>query len=117
MSSTATQEKRPGIFVALVPWVLFTFLVAHGTVQVAAVVALVASVAIALPGLLAGRPKVLELGAVATFAVFAVVAFAADRRHRRPSSLATPAAIAAARARRDRVRLAPLRPVHRAVRP
>lgn len=78
MPSTSTPKKSPGIFIALVPWILFSFLVAHSTVQVASAAALVAAVAIAIPGLLAGRPKMLELGAVVSFAAFAAIAFAAD---------------------------------------
>ncbi len=77
----ATAEKhgrRFGIYIALIPWVLFTLITQHDTLQAAAVVALLAAVAIALPALLSGRPKLLELGAVAAFAGFTAVAFAAD---------------------------------------
>ncbi|HEY5189219.1 MAG TPA: hypothetical protein VII87_09315 [Solirubrobacteraceae bacterium] len=57
---------------------MFTLITQHDTLKAAAVVALLAAVAIALPALLAGRPKLLELGAVAAFAGFTVVAFTAD---------------------------------------
>jgi hypothetical protein len=80
-SGDGTVEKdgrRFGIYIALVPWVLFTVITQHDTLKAAAVVALLGAVAIALPGVLAGRPKLLELGAVTAFVGFAVVAFAAD---------------------------------------
>ena len=67
-----------GIYIAFVPWVLFTLITQHDTLKAAAVVALLASAAIALPSLLAGRPKLLELGAVVAFVGFTIVAFAAD---------------------------------------
>jgi hypothetical protein len=67
-----------GIYVAFVPWVLFTLVTQHVSLPAAAVVALAASIVISLPAILAGRPKVLELGAVLAFAGFTAVAFAAD---------------------------------------
>ena len=79
--STAPDMPRRhggGIFLALVPWVLFSFVVAHGTAWQASLLALLCSAFIAVPGVLAGRPKLLELGAVATFAAFAVIALALD---------------------------------------
>src|SRR5664279_481738 len=86
LSATQTAEAGPaekksrgfGIYIAFIPWVLFTLITQHDTLKAAAVVALLAAVAIALPALLAGRPKLLELGAVAAFAGFTVVAFTAD---------------------------------------
>lgn len=75
-----------GIYVALAPWVLFSLL-ARESVQLATVLALIASLAIAAPSVLAGKPKALELGAIAAFVGFAVVLFgidpgAADTLHR-----------------------------------
>ncbi len=70
--------RRFGIYIAFIPWVLFTLITQHDTLKAAAVVALLGAVVIALPAMLAGRPKLLELGAVAAFAGFTVVAFAAD---------------------------------------
>jgi hypothetical protein len=70
--------RRFGIYIAFIPWVLFTLITQHDTLKAAAVVALLAAAAIALPALLSGRPKLLELGAVAAFAGFSVVAFLAD---------------------------------------
>jgi hypothetical protein len=67
-----------GLYVALVPWVVFTALVAHSSLKLGSVAALVVSAVVALPGLRSGKPKLLELGAVATFAGFVLVAFAAD---------------------------------------
>ena len=79
-SSTITQASSPGdrIYLAFLPWVLFSLIAQHGLLQAAAVIALAASVVIAAPSLLAGRPKLLELGAVAAFAGFACAAFLAS---------------------------------------
>jgi hypothetical protein len=67
-----------GIYMAFVPWILFTLIDQHDTLKAAAVAALAAAAVIMLPSLLAGRPKVLELGAVLAFVGFTVVAFTAD---------------------------------------
>jgi hypothetical protein len=87
MSST-TLSDRPyprtdgrgghGIYVALLPWVLFSLITQHDTLKAAAVVALIAAVGIVGPSLLRGRPKLLELGAVLAFAGFTVAAFRVD---------------------------------------
>ena len=70
--------RGSGVFIALVPWVLFTIIAEHGTLKIASVAALVIAVGISLPGIIKGRPKLLELGAVVAFVGFTVVAFAAD---------------------------------------
>jgi hypothetical protein len=84
MSSHAVSEaSRPktrkragaGIYVALVPWVLFSLITQHDTLKAAAVVALVAATAIAAVSVLRGSPKALELGAVLAFAAFTGAAF------------------------------------------
>jgi hypothetical protein len=75
-SSEATHSS--GLFVALVPWVLFTVIAEHGTLQLASIAALVIAVAISRPGIQAGRPKALEIGAVVAFAGFTLVALTAD---------------------------------------
>jgi hypothetical protein len=67
-----------GVFIALVPWVLFTVVAEHGTLKLASVAALVIAAGISLPGILKGRPKLLEIGAVIAFVGFTAVAFAAD---------------------------------------
>jgi hypothetical protein len=72
------RSRGAGIFIALVPWVLFTLVAQHSTLKIASAAALVIAIGISLPGLKAGRPKLLELGAIAAFAGFTVVAFAAD---------------------------------------
>jgi hypothetical protein len=67
------------MFVGLAPWVLFSVIAHHGTLRIAAIVALVAAVAIAAWSASKGeRPKVLELGGIAAFAGFVVLAFAVD---------------------------------------
>lgn len=67
-----------GIWLAFVPWVLFSLITQHDTLKAAAVIALIASVVIAAPSVVARRPKLLELGAVVAFVGFTVVAFIAD---------------------------------------
>jgi hypothetical protein len=64
-----------GIYMAFIPWVLFAFIAQHSTLKLAGVAALAVSGAIALPSLLKGRPKLLELGAIVAFAGFTAVAF------------------------------------------
>ena len=77
-AATESHTGGAGIFIALVPWVVFTILAQHVSLELGSLVALVAAVVIAVPGLRAGRPKVLELGAVVIFAAFVVVSFVAD---------------------------------------
>lgn len=71
-------ERRFGIYLAFARWILFTLITQHATLRAAAIAALVAAVAIAVPSLTARRPQVLELGPILAFAGFAVVAFSAD---------------------------------------
>ena len=72
------SKSRPnGIFLALVPWLIFS-VVCHFSVPAASLLALVASALIAVPGVRAGRPKLLELAAVASFAGFSIVVLAID---------------------------------------
>jgi len=66
------------MYVALVPWLLFTVIAEHGTLKIASIAALVIAVGIAIPGIRQGNPKVIEIGAAVAFAGFTVVAFAAD---------------------------------------
>ena len=84
-SSNVTEDVREthhgpggGIYLAFVPWVLFSLITQHDTLKAAAVTALLASVVIAAPSVAAGRPKMLELGAVFAFVGFTIVAFIAD---------------------------------------
>ena len=75
-SPTAAAQSHTGgsaIFIALVPWVVFTILAQHVSLELGSIIALGAAAVIAFPGVRAGRPKALELGAVVTFAAFAVV--------------------------------------------
>jgi hypothetical protein len=67
-----------GLYVALVPWVVFTLLAQHSTLKLAAAVALVAAAGIMVRSIATGGLKLLELGAVIAFVGFTVVAFAAD---------------------------------------
>jgi hypothetical protein len=67
-----------GLYVALVPWVLFTLLAQHSTLKVAAVAALIVAAGIMIRSIAKGGLKLLELGAVIAFMGFTVVAFAAD---------------------------------------
>jgi hypothetical protein len=67
-----------GIYLAFVPWILFSLVTQHDTLKAAAVVALIAAVLIAAPAVVAGRPRMLEIGAVVAFVGFTIVAFIAD---------------------------------------
>jgi hypothetical protein len=70
------------IYVAFVPWLLFSVITTHAEVRAAAVIALLAAILIAVPSLRDGRPKALELGTIAAFAVFTVIALSADAETR-----------------------------------
>ena len=75
----AGQHSRGfGIYVAFVPWVLFTFVGERSTLVVGALVAFAVAVIIAFPATRAHHPKALEIGAVVAFAGFSVVAIIAD---------------------------------------
>jgi MFS family permease len=80
--STTTAQAQPkhqnGMYIALIPWVLFTIIAEHSTLKVASIVSLVLAIGIALPGLRAGRPKAIEIGAALAFAGFTIAAFAVD---------------------------------------
>jgi hypothetical protein len=67
-----------GMLMAAVPWLLFTVLAERGTLKLASIGALAIAIWISRPGIQAGRPKVLELGAVFTFAAFTLAAFVVD---------------------------------------
>jgi hypothetical protein len=66
------------MYVALVPWLLFTVIAEHGTLKIASIAALVIAIGIAIPAIRQGNPKVIEIGAAVAFAGFTVVAFVAD---------------------------------------
>jgi hypothetical protein len=81
MSSNKSAERSAsgnGIYIALIPWIVFTLLVAHASLTLGSLAALATAVVIALPGVRSGRPKLLEVGAVVTFIGFVAVAFLAD---------------------------------------
>ncbi len=77
---TRPTQRGPGtgIYLAFVPWILFSLIAQHDTLKAAAVTALIAAGLIAAPAVLAGRPRMLELGAVVAFVGFTIVAFIAD---------------------------------------
>src|ERR1700733_9738669 len=77
-AAAGQHESHSNIYIAYVPWILFSVITRRYEVEAAAVVALVAAVLISLPSLRAGRPKLLELGAVAAFVGFTIVAVNAD---------------------------------------
>jgi hypothetical protein len=76
----ASHKAGPGrgIYLAFVPWVLFTLLSQRASLSVAAVTAVGAALAISMPAVLRGRPKLLEIAAVVAFAAFTVVALYAE---------------------------------------
>jgi hypothetical protein len=78
------DEHRFGsnIYVAFVPWLLFSVITTHDEVRAAAVIALVAAVVISLPSIRDGRPKALEIGAIIAFVGFTIVALTADAETR-----------------------------------
>jgi hypothetical protein len=83
MSSNDSRTAEPsgggkGIFIALIPWILFSVLASHATLKLGSLAALAAAIVIAVPGVRSGRPRLLEVGAVVTFIGFVVVAFLAD---------------------------------------
>jgi hypothetical protein len=84
MSSSATHIRQatgkhgPSIYIAFVPWILFSVISQRESLKAGAIVALAAAVLISLRSVLPGRPKLLEFGAVAAFAGFTVAAFALD---------------------------------------
>lgn len=84
MSSASSDRSAPethagsSIYIAFIPWLLFSVISRHDTLAAAAIVALIAAIAIAAPSIASGRPKLLELGAVASFAAFTVVALVVD---------------------------------------
>lgn len=67
-----------GIWLAFVPWVLFSLVTQHDSLKAATIVALVAALVIAIRSILTSGPKLLEIGAVVAFAGFAIVAFTVD---------------------------------------
>ncbi|MGA2011493.1 MAG: hypothetical protein ABSH51_13335 [Solirubrobacteraceae bacterium] len=78
VSNQKEESGSSGFLLAAVPWLLFTVVAEHGTLKAASIGALVISIWVARPGIQAGKPKVLELGAVLTFAAFTVAAFVVD---------------------------------------
>jgi hypothetical protein len=77
-SASAPGEEKPrsgSIYLALLPWVLFSLIARFDTLTAASVIALVGAVVVALPSIRRGRPKSLEIGAIVTFAAFTVAAF------------------------------------------
>jgi Ca2+/Na+ antiporter len=80
----AHDEHRFGsnIYIAFVPWLLFSVITTHAEVRAAAVIALVASILISLPSLRDGHPKALEIGAIVAFVAFTIVALLADAETR-----------------------------------
>lgn len=91
MSESTTVPDRPqetqtpgdhspgsGIYLAFVPWILFSLITQRDSLTAAAVVALIASILIALRSISTSGPKLLEIAAVGAFVGFAIVAVVAD---------------------------------------
>jgi hypothetical protein len=67
MSSNRGKSAEPsgggkGIFIALSPWIVFTVLASHASLKLGSLAALAAAIVIAVPGVRAGRPKLIEVG-------------------------------------------------------
>lgn len=78
--SDRTEEKKGlggGIFLAFIPWILFSVIAQHDTVAVAGIAAFAAALLIAVPSFAAGRPKILDIGGLVVFAAFAIAGLAA----------------------------------------
>jgi hypothetical protein len=82
VNSTPTKPSAPsggGIFIALIPWVLFTIIADHGTLKIASLASIVIAIGVCVYSARDGkRPTMIEYAAVATFIAFAIVAFVAD---------------------------------------
>jgi hypothetical protein len=76
--SKSSERSGSSFYIALAPWAAFTVLAQHSSLKLGAIAALGLSVLVAWPGLRAGKPKLLELGAIATFAAFVATAFLVD---------------------------------------
>jgi hypothetical protein len=75
----AAAPAGAGIFVGLIPWVLFTIIAQHGTLKVASAASIAIAVGVCVYSSRdGGHPTLIEYAAVATFIVFTVVAFIAD---------------------------------------
>jgi hypothetical protein len=83
LTETRHQEVDHGglhsnIWLGFVPWILFAVLCRRDSLQAAVVVGLGGALLVSLPGVLSGRPKLLELGTVLFFVAFVLVVFAVD---------------------------------------
>jgi hypothetical protein len=76
--SSGKHGAGSGIYIAFVPWLLFGVIVRQDSLIAAAIVALLAATAISTPGVVRGRPKVLELGTVLAFVGFTIAAALLD---------------------------------------
>lgn len=79
-TSLQTHKTGPGlgIYLAFIPWIVFSLAAQHLTLKVAAAGALVTSVLIAAYSIRAGAAKLIELSAVVAFVGFTFIAFTAD---------------------------------------
>jgi uncharacterized membrane protein len=78
-AQATTPKSAGGIFVGLIPWILFTLIAEHGTLKLASIAALVIAVGVCVYSARGGgKPKMIEVAAVGTFIVFTVIAFIAD---------------------------------------
>jgi hypothetical protein len=81
-SHTASAERKQGpgagIYLAFIPWLLFSVIDHRDSLLAGALVALIGALVVALPGIWAGRPKTLEIATIVAFAGFTVVALATD---------------------------------------
>ena len=82
MAEPLKRRERGGvhssIWLGFVPWVLFAILCRRDSLQAAVVVGLVGAVLVSLSSILAGHPKLLELGTIVFFVAFVIVVFAVD---------------------------------------
>ena len=76
--SANDADPGSGIYLAFIPWMVFSFFEQHSTLKLAAVGALLISVFIAARSIRTSAPKLIELGAALAFAGFTIIAFKAD---------------------------------------
>jgi hypothetical protein len=77
-STTTSSAPKGGILVGFAPWVLFTVLAEQVSLTAASAAALAAAIAVAAPGVLARKPKVIEISAIVAFVAFLAIALVAS---------------------------------------
>jgi hypothetical protein len=72
------EGAKSTIWLAFIPWLAFAVISHRDTPTAGAVIALIAAIAVAVPGIRAGRPKILELSTIGFFIIFGAIVIAVD---------------------------------------